>query len=404
MDRDRTLPPGMGAGTEGENPGTPSPGDGKRTELISAEKGPRDILERYRAIYDRSLVCLYVHDLEGNFLDANETALKMLGYEREDIFSMNLASFLNQDQLQEAYDTLQEILRTGKQEALSRYELRKKDGSVVWMETEGSLLFRGREPYAIQGIARDITDRERMEKSLRQSEENFRSLAENANDGILIAAFRGNHIFANRAAAEVLGYRSEELLGTTLKDIVHPKDLQWQEDRRMRRIQGEDLPERYEVRFVSRDGEVVPVELTASRIFWHGQDATQIIFRDISERKEAEEVLRKSMESLRESEAKFRSLFDLSPQAVAVTEEETGNLVNVNDKFCELTGYGMEDILGRSTLELGMYSEADRKRVLRVLNESGEVNGLEMDFRICGGYTARPAANPWWIASNALAS
>jgi len=104
-------------------PQRPADGNGQGQGVGPVEKRPGDILERYRAIYDRSLVCLYVHDLEGNFLDANQTALNLLGYERQDVFSMNLASFLREDQLQEAFDTLQEILRTGKQQKLSRYHI-----------------------------------------------------------------------------------------------------------------------------------------------------------------------------------------------------------------------------------------------------------------------------------------
>ena len=105
----------------GDDPGLPAKGEISREEGVpakrtdengrkngpaSAEKLPRYILERYRALFNRSLVCLYVHDLEGNFLDANQTALNMLGHERQDISSMNLASLLSEDQLPEAFETL----------------------------------------------------------------------------------------------------------------------------------------------------------------------------------------------------------------------------------------------------------------------------------------------------------
>jgi len=349
------------------------------------EKRPGDILERYRAIYDRSLVCLYVHDLEGNFLDANQTALNLLGYERQDVFSMNLASFLREDQLQEAFDTLQEILRTGKQQKLSRYELRKKDGSVVWLETEGSLIYRDGAPYAVQGIAREITDRQQMEQALRQSEENFRSLAEEANDGILIAASPGRHVYVNRKVHKMLGYGPEELLGSSLQMIVHPHELERLEDRRARRLRGEDVPERYVTRLVTKGGGEIPVELSASSLVWEGQDATLVIIRDITERKKAEEELRRTLETLKESEANLRVLFDLSPQAVALTEVETGKLINVNNRFCQITKYTREEVLGRTTLEIGSYNREDRERFLRALEESGEVQGMEMDFHIRDG-------------------
>jgi two-component system, cell cycle sensor histidine kinase and response regulator CckA len=86
-------------------------------------------------------------------------------------------------------------------------------------------------------------------------------------------------------------------------------------------------------------------------------------------------------EALRESESKFRNLFDLSPQAIALTEGKSGKLVDVNHKFCELTKYSKEEILGLITTEVGFYREADRSKFLKELQASGKVNGLEMDFR-----------------------
>ena len=98
------------------------------------------------------------------------------------------------------------------------------------------------------------------------------------------------------------------------------------------------------------------------------------VSRDITERKQAEEALR-------ESESKFRNLFDLSPQAIALTEVKSGRLVDINNKFCELTKYSKEEILGLSTTEVGFYPEADRSKFLKELQASGEVNGLEMEFK-----------------------
>jgi PAS domain S-box-containing protein len=95
---------------------------------------------------------------------------------------------------------------------------------------------------------------------------------------------------------------------------------------------------------------------------------------DISEQKRAEEAVR-------ESESKFRNLFDLSPQAVALTEIKSGRLVDINKKFCELTKYSKEEILGLNTTEVEFYLEADRSKFLKELQASGEVNGLEMEFK-----------------------
>ncbi|UCF84558.1 MAG: PAS domain S-box protein [Desulfobacteraceae bacterium] len=102
------------------------------------------------------------------------------------------------------------------------------------------------------------------------------------------------------------------------------------------------------------------------------------ILRNIEKRKKAEEALR-------ESETKFHTLFDLSPQAIALSEPKTGRLVDVNIVFCQKTFYTKEEIKGRSTTEIGFYSPEKRDRFINALKTRGEVQGMEMDFRAKNG-------------------
>ncbi len=99
---------------------------------------------------------------------------------------------------------------------------------------------------------------------------------------------------------------------------------------------------------------------------------------EIEERKLVEQALR-------ESESKFRSLFDFSPQPVALTEVESGRFIDVNEKLCELSLFAKEELLGRTTTELELFAVEDRMRVIKELETSGTVNGLEMDFRTKDG-------------------
>ena len=133
--------------------------------------------ERYKALFDRSLSYIYVHDFNGRFLDANKAALKALGYKREDIPSLNFASLLSEDQFPLALKSLEEIIHTGRQKKPAEYRLIRKDGRYIWVETEGSVIYKEGKPSAIQGIARDITERKRAEEALRESKEQLRNLA-----------------------------------------------------------------------------------------------------------------------------------------------------------------------------------------------------------------------------------
>jgi len=158
--------------TEGEptdrRRGTAKPQEAQ-AQSAAAEKTIAATEERYKALFDRTLYCVYVHDLEGRFLDANTCALELLGYTRDDIPSLSLSSLLNEDQLHKALEVVGEIKQTGSQSTPTEYRLKKKDGGFVWVETEAALIYREEKPFAIQGIARDITANKRAEETLRET-------------------------------------------------------------------------------------------------------------------------------------------------------------------------------------------------------------------------------------------
>ena len=110
--------------------------------------------------------------------------------------------------------------------------------------------------------------------------------------------------------------------------------------------------------------------------------------RDRVARLHAVEAERKKVEeALRESEVKFRTQFHLSPQPIAITEAKTGRLIEVNDKYCELTRFERAELIGRTTPELGLYPQGDRDRLVRELESSGEARGLDMQLKIKDGTT-----------------
>jgi PAS domain S-box-containing protein/putative nucleotidyltransferase with HDIG domain len=126
----------------------------------------KEISERYRTLFDRSMDCVYLHNLEGRFIDANRAALNLLGYTIEEITSLNFASLLSPDQIPKALRVMEEIKNVGFQKDVSEFRLRNKNGEDRYVETNSSLFYHEGKPYAIQGIARDITQRKETEKEL----------------------------------------------------------------------------------------------------------------------------------------------------------------------------------------------------------------------------------------------
>ena len=129
-----------------------------------AEEKLKESDERYRGLFERSLDMVYLCDFEGNFIDANDAALEGLGYTKSDIKSLNFMSLLDMDQLPRAIKEVEELLENGFQENVTEFQLRRKDGKLVYIESKGSLIYRDGHPVAMQGIARNITQRKKLEE------------------------------------------------------------------------------------------------------------------------------------------------------------------------------------------------------------------------------------------------
>jgi PAS domain S-box-containing protein len=223
----------------------------------------------------------------------------------------------------------------------------------------------------------------KAEEALRNSEEKFRFLAEKMVDIVWTLDRDFQTTYVSPSIENVLGFTPEERKQQSLEEMITPESLQKIQEMFIEELQRDKLdnidPDRSvtaEIEYYRKDGSTVWLENTVKAIRDPGGAIVGMhgVSRDITERKQAEEALR-------ESESKFRSLFDLSPQAIALTEVKSGKLIDINDKFCELTKYSKEEVLGLNTTKVGFYSKADRRKFLKELQLSGEVNGLEMDFK-----------------------
>lgn len=317
------------------------------TEWKHAEEVLKESEERYRALFDRSLDFIYIHDFEGNFLDANAAALNLLGYERAEIPSLNFSSFIGPDQLPLAHKTLQELIETGTQKEITEFRLKRKNGKFLDVETTASVIFQNGQPYAIQGIARDITERKWVEQTLRESEEKYRQLFELGSDALfLIDNETGNIMDVNETASQLYGFARNQLIMMNHKDL----SAEPEETRRVT-LEGKSfIPVRWHRK---SDGTVFPVEISARHLIWRGRPAHIAAIRDITARLQAERVLQ-------QNEKRFRDLTELLPQAVFEFDLR-GRFTYVNRAALKIFGYSQAD-LERGIKAIDMIAPVDRER------------------------------------------
>ncbi len=129
-----------------------------------AEKKLRETQERYSALFERSLDPVIIYDVDGNLIDANPAALEIFQVDKDSISNQNFSNFLNNQQYLEILEQASEIVESGSQKTLKEYMLTRKDNTIAWIETTGSLIFENGSPIAIQGLGRDITQRKKAEK------------------------------------------------------------------------------------------------------------------------------------------------------------------------------------------------------------------------------------------------
>jgi len=239
----------------------------------------------------------------------------------------------------------------------------------------------------IWGTFRDITDRINAEQKLKESEEKFRLMAEQAVIGIFIIQ---NYKFpyVNNKLAEITGYSVEEMLSWKPKELIklfHPDDLEFIREQGEKKLRGDPTAvKHYQYRGIRKNGEIVWLDHYSKNAQYQGRAAILGVILDITEKKEAEQALK-------ESEEKYRNLFEKSPNAIALLDF-TGKIIDCNLATEKTFGYSIEDLKGRNYLELPFYSESminKLKERFQIITKVSEIEPQELEIKKKDGNISR---------------
>ncbi len=177
--------------------------------------------------------------------------------------------------------------------------MRSKDGTPVWVEINSRIIRDKGKPVGVHGTARDITDRKKAEEALRESEEKYRLVVENASEAIFVAQ-DGMLKFVNPKTLELIGYSEHELTSRPFTEFIHPDDRAMVVERHERRIRGQHPPSVYAFRIIDKFENIRWVEINVVSILWEGKAATLNFLVDITTKRKMEEELVKvqKLESL----------------------------------------------------------------------------------------------------------
>jgi len=298
---------------------------------------------------------------DGAWIRVNRTLCDLLGYTSQELLQHTFRDITHPDDLEDDLCQLERLLAG----EISSYKLQKryirKDGAQVWARV--SIGLGGPEgdgePYVI-AIVEDITEMFEAEAALRESEERYRSLVELCPDSIMVFA-GGSVAYANASAAALFGAESpSQLIGINAQLL----------------IQAGHLPSVTEVVTAARrtgrgveigDGDLVRIdgvpiaanlEVSAAGITYRGEQATQLVVRDRSERRQAEEALR-------QSERGFRLLFSNNPLPMWVYDAETLRFLEVNESAIVKYGYSRDEFLSMTLIDIR--PDGDVPRLMSIL-------------------------------------
>ncbi len=318
-------------------------------EARDADDAPAEALRtlftselKYRGIFDHSVHGIYQSTPEGRFLNANGAYARMLGYDSPAEMIASCQS-IERDYYAdpETRGTLRRLLAEDGMVQGFESRVRRRDGQTIWTrenfyavnDSDGDFLY-------FEGSVEDITDRKLAELALRESEERYRRLFTEANDIVYTTDLAGNYTSVNRAGEGMVGYTAEEMRGMNFRQVVAPENVRRTEAMLERKLRGEEATTCYETEIRTKSGERLHIELSTQLIRDKAGApvGVQGIARDITARKRAELALR-------ESEERYRLLFDHNPHPMWIYEAETLAFQAVNEAAVRHYGYSRDEFL-----------------------------------------------------------
>jgi diguanylate cyclase (GGDEF)-like protein/PAS domain S-box-containing protein len=270
------------------------------------------------------------------------------------------------------------------------------DGSVRWIEARGSMQRDGQgRPTRMLGTVVDITREKAHELELAESERRYRSVIRALTEGVMLIESGGQVLAANDSAQRILGLSYDQIMGRKLRDP------QWRTvsadgtpfpvwDYPAARTLETGAPCRDVMMGVyRRPDDLRWITINTQPVYREGSSRPHAVvasFTDVTERKAAEALRREAEQALRASEAKFASVFRICPESISISDWATGEYLDVNDAYERVFGYSREQVVGRSSLELGVWADpVERQALLRHLERHGRVDAFEGRMRRADG-------------------
>jgi len=335
--------------------------------------------EKYRKIYENATEGIFQSTFKGHFISVNPSFARIHGFDSPDEL-LRTVTDIGRQLWADPQRRLEMIHLLMSQGSVENFETRmlRKDGSLHWvsinartvLDEQGNVLYH-------EGTMRDITRRKEATEALAESEERYRTAIEHSNDGVAILTKSGRYQYVNKRFVEMFGYDTlEEVLGKPVTLVVHPDDQERVSTMNQRRWRGEPAPSRYEFNGMTRDGQTIFIEVSVTGTLYRNEPVLLAYFRDVTERKLAEEARLRSHQELEHlNRLKTKAVNHISHELKTPLAVIMGNIRVLKRKqetsALDSSLKGILDALERNT-----------ERLLRIQREADEIFKVSQEVEV----------------------
>ena len=346
----------------------------KEYERKEVRQQIQEVTKRLEKIAEMGDDGIIVFDENYQIEFANTVASELTGYSKEKLMGMDFRRLLIERDIGYLDQMHSEVGADESKRVCTEMEVLTQKG-LKW-DAEVCITISKMEKGGVKTYAylRDITERKRMEREIREATKRFEKIAEMGEDGIIVFDEDSRIEFTNQMAAEIMGLPKDQILGREFFSLIGKRDEEFLEEMVMR---GEGLGQKVctEMSIQTPHGQVKATEVcVAPTRSDDGRIRTYAYIRDITERKKFEK-------ELKESEEKFRNLFERVRHGLFISSKE-GKFIDCNQALLEMVGYQDKEEFLKIDIAKDLYvNPEDRKTFQRLIEQHGFVKDLEVEFK-----------------------
>ncbi|KKG34750.1 histidine kinase [Methanosarcina mazei] len=340
-------------------------------DITASKKAERELIEseeKFKQVVELSVDGIIIGTDSGKIVDCNGAACRIFGYDKEEILKLQVIDLFPGDLNIIAHD-ITSCNKAAGEKTVERIN-QKKDGTSFPAEVAARRVKLGNEEGLIVYV-RDITERKKAEKALKESEENFRTLVNNTLDGILILDFEGRVLAANAAIGKMLGMELEKVAGIDIMKYLAPESVPVAVEDQINVLNGRGgYLSVY--KSTSCNGEPLWIEGLGTKIIYRGQPANIVVIRDITARKKAEEAL---INAKTAAEAANRTKSEFLTNMSHELKTPLNSIIGFSDLLIE----GIAGPLNEKQSRYAGFISSNGKNLLNIINGILELSKVESE-------------------------